>query len=83
MILRVRERIRGRTGGCWGWDSVLKKKIYAEFTENADSPERKEKKEPDGGGKPHPYKGREEAQKRPASEGGPYNGGSFGRAKMD
>jgi hypothetical protein len=34
-------------------------------------------------GKPHPYKGREEAQKRPASEGGPYNGGSFGRAKMD
>jgi hypothetical protein len=50
MILRLRERIRGRTGRCWGWDSVLKKKIYAEFTENADSTERKEKKEPDGVG---------------------------------
>ena len=24
MILRVRGRIRRRTGGCWGWDSVFK-----------------------------------------------------------
>jgi hypothetical protein len=43
MILRLRERIRGRTGGRWGWDSVLKKKIYAEFTENADREEREER----------------------------------------
>jgi hypothetical protein len=25
MILRVRARIRRRTGGCWGWDSELEK----------------------------------------------------------
>src|SRR5437016_14267784 len=26
MILRVQERIRGRTGGCWGWNRTAEEK---------------------------------------------------------
>jgi len=33
MILLVRGRIRGLTGGCWGWCSELEEGFYTEFTE--------------------------------------------------
>src|SRR2546429_6090830 len=44
MISRVRERIKKRTGGCWGWSNALelteRKNLNAEFTENGERAER-------------------------------------------
>ena len=44
MISRVRERIKKRTGGCWGWSNALelteRKNLNAEFTENGERDER-------------------------------------------